>query len=171
MWGLVKGIVENVVSNLHKKSSVLFLGIDGAGKTTLVEKMLTFVDPSRKQKTILTTMGQNIDHCERDSVMITFRDLAGKAILRNLWHQYINDSNIMFYVVNGSQFDRVHESRKAFDEISPEFSGKIAIIFLNADKSILDVFPSAALHTRFFIDINNSKEIELLFNYIVSHAE
>ena len=171
MYGLLKGIVENVVSGMHKKVSVLFLGIDGAGKTTLVEKILTFLDPKRKPKTILTTMGLNVENASRGSVKITFRDLAGKQILRNVWHQYLNDANVMIYVVNGDQMDRIHESRKAFDDISTEFQGSIAFVFLKADNSIVNFFPTAELHTRFFINADEPKEIELLLNYIVSKAE
>ena len=171
MWGLMRGIVETVVSGLHKKVSVLFLGIDGAGKTTLVEKILTYLDPTRKPKTILTTMGLNVENVEKGSIKITFRDLAGKPILRNLWHQYINDANVMIYVVNGDQMDRIHESRKAFDEISTEFHGSIAFVFLKGDKSLIDFFPTAALHTRFFLNLDEPKEIELLYNYIASKAE
>lgn len=170
MWGLVKGIAEEIWNKYHKKASVLFLGIDGAGKTTLVEKLLKYADPSRKDKAILPTYGLNSEDIAKDSTILRFWDLAGKQIFRNVWKSYLADADVLIYVVNGSQMDRIHETRKAFDEIYTEFKGTIAIVFLKADKSILGVFPSANLCTHFFIDISKNEDLATLFNHIQSLA-
>ncbi|EAY03680.1 small GTP-binding protein, putative [Trichomonas vaginalis G3] len=170
MYGLVKGIAEELWNKLHKKASVLFLGIDGAGKTTLVEKLLKYADPTRKEKTILPTYGLNSEDISKDSTILRFWDLAGKPMFRNVWKNYINDADILVYVVNGSQMERIHESRKAFDEIYTEFKGVPLIVFLNADPSIINSFPSAHLCTHFFIDVSKIDELGKLFSHLQSLA-
>ena len=162
MFGLVSGIIHEIVDKTISKSSLLFLGIDGAGKTTLIEKIMQAVNPSRKPKTIRQTLGLNTDTINDGKISLRIWDLGGKPDFRNIWNHYLPDATAVVYVVNGSQDTRIHETRKLFDDITCRFSNPIAIVFLNSDKSILDIFPAAERAQIYFIDIENKDHVLVL---------
>lgn len=170
MFELVKGLIDEAMEKKTKKISLLFLGIDGAGKTTLVEKLLEIADPERTPHKILPTMGLNVESHVKNKTRIIFRDIGGKKVMRNVWFSYLDDSSVLVWVVSGNQTDRVQESRKAFDEVFCSYKGIIVFVFLNAKLDTLDEFPPAKSHTRFFVDIDNREEIENLYNFFYSLA-
>ena len=170
MWSLFKGIVTEIVDKSTKKASIVFLGIDGSGKTTLVEKILTHVNPKRKPKTILPTMGLNTETIEDNKIILRFWDLGGRKVIRPVWNDYLDQANALIYVVNGEQLDRIHETRKLFDDITCKYNIIITLIFINSQLNILNIFPSAIRFNYFFIDINNKKDLEILLNWMKTVA-
>jgi small GTP-binding protein len=170
MWSLFSGIFSSIKDKATSKSSVLVLGIDGAGKTTLVEAILQRVIPSRKPKTIRPTNGQNTDTVTDGKTYIRFWDIGGDRHLRSIWKDYLKEATALIYVVNGSQSERIHESRKLFDEVYMNFHGKISVVFFNCDQGILDVFPSAIRGQLFFIGLSNGEHIDLLYQWIKGTA-
>ncbi|KAK8897854.1 Golgi to plasma membrane protein transport [Tritrichomonas musculus] len=171
MFGLVSGIIHEIVDKTISKSSLLFLGIDGAGKTTLIEKIMQIVIPNRKPKTIRQTLGLNTDMINDGKISLRVWDLGGKPDFRNIWNNYLPDATAVVYVVNGKQDTRIHETRKLFDDITCRFTKPMAIVFLNSDRSILDIFPAADRAKVYFIDIENKDNLMLLYEWMKSTAQ
>jgi GTPase SAR1 family protein len=166
MFGLLRGIATELREKATAKSSVLVLGIDGAGKTTVVESLMRLAVPSRKPKTIRPTTGLNTETISEGRLFIRFWDLGGSPSFRSLWRDYLADATAIVYVVNGSQADRLHETRKLFDDIAVDFHRSIAIAFVNADRGILEVFPSADRTTVFFVDLVETGELRRLYEWL-----
>lgn len=171
MFGLISGIIHELIDKTIAKSSLLFLGIDGAGKTTLIDKILQLAIPNRKPKTIRQTLGLNTDMINDGNVSLRIWDLGGKADFRGIWYNYLTDASAVVYIVNGKQEDRIHESRKIFDDISCQFQNPIALVFLHLDQSILNLFPSSERATVFFIDVENKEHITALYHWMKSTAK
>lgn len=171
MFGLVSGIFHEIIDKTISKSSLLFLGIDGAGKTTLIEKIMQNVIPNRKPRTIRQTLGLNTDMINDGKFSLRIWDLGGKPDFRGIWNSYLPDATAIIYVVNGKQEDRIHETRKLFDDITCRFTNPIAIVFLNSEKSILELFPAADRAKVYFIDIENKEDILLLYEWMKSTAK
>jgi len=171
MWGLIKGIVNEIVDRSAFKSSVVFLGIESCGKTSLVEKLMCHVMPKRKHKTILPTMGLNTDTIEDGKIFLRIWDLGGRSMIRPVWDNYLSQADSLVYVVNGSQTEKIHETRKLFDDITCRFDLKIAVVFLNATESIFQVFPSALRFDNLFIDLEKPHDLELLYSWMKANAK
>ncbi|OHS95388.1 small GTP-binding protein [Tritrichomonas foetus] len=172
MYSLVSGIIHEIVDRSISKSSLLVLGIDGAGKTTLIDKIMQLAIPNRRPKTIMQTLGLNTDNINEGKISLRIWDLGGKKDFRGIWYKYMPNATALIYVVNGKQEDRIHESRKLFDEITCSFTNSIVLVFLEADESILNLFPSADRAEKiFFIDITKDEEIRLLYNWMKSTAK
>ena len=170
-YSLFSGIFSSIKDSLTLKTAVCFLGIDGAGKTTIVEHILKYFNPKHHiPSKIIPTMGFITKTVKYQKTVMTLWDIAGKIDFRNIWKSYYSKANVIVFVVNAEQIDRVHESRKLFDNIAIEFNGKICLLFLNATESILQYFPSADKGYVFFADIQNNHDIETLSRWLLSTA-
>lgn len=170
MFTLVSGIAKSIIGKTIAKTSVLILGLDGAGKTTLLEKLLTFIRPERKPKVVKPTMGLNTELIEDGKTSIRFWDLGGKECFRAMWFNYLKSATALIYIVNGSDEKRINETRKLFDELSLKFNGPTAIVFLNTDEDILQVFPSADRGSIFLMNFTENSHLQSLYNWILQTA-
>lgn len=172
MFTLLNNIRNKIVDSNTFKTSVLLLGIDGCGKTTLKEAICQFANPARKPKMVIPTFGLNTELIKDGKVQVRIWDLSGKETFRSIWNDYLKEAESVIYIVNGKQNERIHESRKTYDDILCKFNRKIAIIFLNCDKNILDVFPSVdRANAFFFVDMKNSENIQKVYLWIKGNAK
>ena len=164
----MNGIIQKIIDNRTKKTSVLLLGIDGSGKTTLKEALCQFGNPTRKPKRIRPTSGLNTETIHDKNILIRLWDLSGQSTFRSLWDDYLSSADAVIYVVNGAQETRIHETRKIFDDLSCRFDKNLSLVFLHCDRSIFDIFPSADRAKTFFIDIEQRTDINELYEWIKS---
>jgi len=92
---------------LFKKSGkILFLGLDNAGKTTLMGLLkhgrVMTADPTQHVKSEELQMGS-----------ITFKafDMGGHPTVRVCWKYYYPNVDGIIYLVDSSEFERLKESR------------------------------------------------------------
>jgi len=127
MYHLVKGIYENLTR--QEEYSVLILGLDNAGKTTLLEQLKhrysikntkKGVDPGTvdlADARILPTIGQNVGRILFDKVRVKLWDLGGQESLRALWDQYYVDAHAVVFVVDSTDTGRIEECRDQLEDI------------------------------------------------------
>ena len=91
---------------VNKKAKIVFLGLDDAGKTTLLlrlkEDVMKQMDPTQQPYSEELTMGK-----------ITFKawDLGGHEAARKTWRNYVSDVDGIIYLVDSSNAKRFEESR------------------------------------------------------------
>ena len=91
---------------VNKKAKIVFLGLDDAGKTTLLlrlkEDVMKQMDPTQQPYSEELTMGK-----------ITFKawDLGGHEAARKTWRNYVSDVDGIIYLVDSSNVKRFEESR------------------------------------------------------------
>jgi len=117
MFSLLHGTYKYLFA--PKRFAVVILGLDNAGKTTLLEKtkqILTdgpTIDPSR----IIPTVGLNIGNVHVNKVEINFWDLGGEAGLRGIWNRYIEDANAYIFCVDATDESRFDEALRVFNDL------------------------------------------------------
>ncbi|MHA1304942.1 MAG: ADP-ribosylation factor-like protein [Candidatus Heimdallarchaeaceae archaeon] len=92
------------------KYSVALLGLERAGKTSLVKKLL-------KQDDIVTrpTYGVNIESYQYRDLNFTCFDLGGHAPFRlSLWKKFIERADGILYLVDSADHSRFEESKQTF---------------------------------------------------------
>eukprot|EP00741_Cyanophora_paradoxa_P005181 tig00000852_g5021.t1 len=131
MFSLLWGLWEYFTSKAEFQ--VLILGIDHAGKTTLLEKMKgIFADiEGLAPDKIAPTVGLNIGRFEVGNVKLIFWDLGGQIGLRGIWDKYFAETQALIYVVDSANTNRFDESRSALDELlaDPKLDG-VPLLFL-----------------------------------------
>ncbi|KAL4238198.1 Protein memo1 [Mactra antiquata] len=90
------------------QARILMLGLDAAGKTTVLYKI-------KLNETIATipTIGFNVETVSPvKGLTFTVWDVGGQKKIRGLWHHYYQNSDGLLYVVDSSDRERIEESRE-----------------------------------------------------------
>lgn len=116
MFSLVYGCYEHLFrkEELH----ILIIGLDKAGKTTLLEKLKTlFADlPGLEADKVLPTVGLNIARFEAYGFPLVLWDLGGQAGLRSIWEKYYGESHAVIFVVDATDRQRLAEAKSCLNK-------------------------------------------------------
>ncbi|TDL26021.1 P-loop containing nucleoside triphosphate hydrolase protein [Rickenella mellea] len=133
MYHLLKGLHEYLTRK--EEFSVLILGLDGAGKTTFLEKVKNLYTglPSLPPDKIGPTVGQNMGKISLPSTILQFFDLGGQSGIRSIWHRYYDDCHAVAYMVDAADIDRLNEGWEVFDSIlsSPQILNVPLLLLAN----------------------------------------
>eukprot|EP00178_Gracilaria_changii_P001598 TRINITY_DN1221_c0_g1_i1.p1 TRINITY_DN1221_c0_g1~~TRINITY_DN1221_c0_g1_i1.p1 ORF type:complete len:107 (-),score=7.60 TRINITY_DN1221_c0_g1_i1:241-561(-) len=99
--GLI-GILRNLRKNKKEELRILVLGLDNAGKTTIL-KSLSNEDIS----TITPTQGFNIKNLTHDKFKLNVWDIGGQKALREYWGNYFTNTDALVYVIDSADTKRV----------------------------------------------------------------
>ncbi|CAA2997346.1 ADP-ribosylation factor-related 1 [Olea europaea subsp. europaea] len=98
---------------------VLILGIDKAGKTTVLEKLKSQycnVEGLPADR-IVPTVGLNIGRVELSNTKLIFWDLGGQPGLRSIWEKYYEEAHAVIYVVDAASPSRFEDSKSALEKV------------------------------------------------------
>jgi len=116
MYHLLKGFYQyyNQPPRFPTRN-ILILGLDNAGKSTLLEMIKsTYSTTIFQPENIRPTVGQNIGRITvGDSVRLNmaFWDLGGQESLRRIWEEYYRESDALIFVVDATDKGRIEECK------------------------------------------------------------
>ena len=118
---------------MNKKAKIVFLGLDDAGKTTLLlrlkEDVMKQMDPTQQPYSEELVLGKIINNVGK----IRFKawDLGGHEAARKTWRNYVSDVDGIIYLVDSSNAKRFEESRIELQGVleMPELQ-KVPIVIL-----------------------------------------
>ncbi|KAG7196033.1 uncharacterized protein KQ657_000041 [Scheffersomyces spartinae] len=84
---------------------VLVLGLDNAGKTTIVKKA-----QDEDTEGVSPTMGFQIDTLVYHEYTLNMWDIGGQTSLRGFWGNYFDQTDVVIWVVDGMSLERLRES-------------------------------------------------------------
>ena len=111
MGNLFNKLRHVYASFANEDARILMLGLDAAGKTTILYKL-------KLNETVssIPTIGFNVETVSPvKNVTFTVWDVGGQDKIRPLWKHYFNNTEGLVYVIDSSDQTRVSESR---DELS-----------------------------------------------------
>ncbi|KAM6923526.1 ADP-ribosylation factor-like protein 9, partial [Xenentodon cancila] len=94
-------------------TQVLVLGLDGAGKTSLLH---CFSIGSLEQD-VQPTQGFNAVSISKDNLHIEFLEIGGKEGLRPYWQRYMSKALLLVFVVDSSDPERFPVAKKHLHEV------------------------------------------------------
>ncbi|KAH3759327.1 ADP-ribosylation factor 6 [Pelomyxa schiedti] len=112
----------------EKAMNVVMVGLDGAGKTTIVLKF-----KGAPNTTTSPTLGFNVDKIIYKKAKFAIWDLGGQEKYRYMWKDYFNDVQALIYVVDSDDRARIQEASTEFQNIllTKELVGVPILIFAN----------------------------------------
>jgi ADP-ribosylation factor related protein 1 len=106
--------------------NILILGLDNAGKSTLLEMIKSLYSTTLFQPdNIRPTIGQNIGRItvgETVKLVLAFWDLGGQESLRKIWEEYYRESDALIFVVDATDRGRIEECKDTLGTCVSEFS-------------------------------------------------
>ena len=115
-----------------RESRILLLGLDAAGKTTILYKF-------QLNETICTipTVGFNVERVEYKNLEMTMWDVGGQTKLRPLWRHYYHNTDALIFVVDSNDRDRVCEARDELHHILSDDMMSSCSVLVYANKQDL----------------------------------
>ncbi|EGR33158.1 hypothetical protein IMG5_060510 [Ichthyophthirius multifiliis] len=96
----------------QKEIRLLVLGLDNAGKTTIL-KALSNEDIT----TIKPTHGFNIKNLTHEGFKLNVWDVGGQKALRTYWQNYFENTDALVYVIDSSDSKRLNESGEELQKL------------------------------------------------------
>lgn len=105
--GPVLGRLFEACRRIEKR--VVLLGLDNAGKTTAVYRLLL----GKKIDTI-PTVGFISEEIRHHQFSLILWDIGGQSRIRKLWKHYVESADALIFVVDAQDRTRMKEARVAF---------------------------------------------------------
>jgi len=108
---------------------ILMLGLDAAGKTTILYKLKL-----GQSVTTIPTVGFNVETVTYKNVKFSVWDVGGQDKIRPLWRHYYTGTQALIFVVDSADRDRIDESRQELHRIVNDREMRDVIILVFANK-------------------------------------
>lgn len=112
----------------RKQMKILMLGLDGAGKTTVLYGLKL-----GEVVTTVPTIGFNVERVEYKNVSFTVWDVGGQERIRQLWRFYFDNVQGLIFVVDCSDTERVKTAVEELLSIlnEPTLRDVVLLVFAN----------------------------------------
>lgn len=108
---------------------VLMLGLDAAGKTTVLYKLKL-----DQPVTAIPTVGFNVETVTFKNVKFGIWDVGGQDKIRPLWRHYYTGTQGLIFVIDSSDRERIEEARQELYRIAMDRSMSEVPILIFANK-------------------------------------
>lgn len=111
---------------------VVILGLDGAGKTSILSAMrgITLSGPP------IPTIGFNVESLEYKNLVFTLWDVGGQQKFRPLWKHYYHNTQAVIFVVDAGDRSRFEEAQNELSKIANERELKDVLFLIYANKQV-----------------------------------
>eukprot|EP00192_Tetraselmis_astigmatica_P015541 CAMPEP_0117666230 /NCGR_PEP_ID=MMETSP0804-20121206/10257_1 /TAXON_ID=1074897 /ORGANISM="Tetraselmis astigmatica, Strain CCMP880" /LENGTH=173 /DNA_ID=CAMNT_0005473745 /DNA_START=129 /DNA_END=649 /DNA_ORIENTATION=+ len=116
------------VKKKEKEMRILMVGLDNAGKTTIVKRM-----NGEDITTISPTLGFNIKTMQYKNYRLNVWDVGGQKTLRSYWRNYYEQTDGMVWVVDSGDVRRLQDCKQELHNLLREekLAGATLLIFSN----------------------------------------
>ncbi|MEW5300541.1 MAG: hypothetical protein WDW36_003468 [Sanguina aurantia] len=115
-----------------KEARILVLGLDNAGKTTILYRLQV-----GEVVSTIPTIGFNVETVTYKNIKFQVWDLGGQTSIRPYWRCYYPNTQAVIYVVDSTDTERISTSREEFHAILEEEELRDSLILVYANKQDL----------------------------------
>ncbi|KAA1093040.1 ADP-ribosylation factor, Arf Arf6 [Puccinia graminis f. sp. tritici] len=116
----------------NKEMRILMLGLDAAGKTTILYKLKL-----NQSVTTIPTVGFNVETVTYKNVKFNVWDVGGQDKIRPLWRHYYTGTQGLVFVVDSQDRERIEEARQELHRILSDREMKDCLLLVFANKQDL----------------------------------
>jgi len=126
------GNIFPMLVSTEKEKRILMVGLDAAGKTTVLNKL----KPGEIVTTI-PTIGFTVETVQYKKIDFTVWDVGGQDKIRPVWRYSYSNINGLIFVVDSNDRDRIHEATDELQKILKEDELKDVVLLVFANKQDL----------------------------------
>ncbi|CAD8093732.1 unnamed protein product [Paramecium sonneborni] len=112
-----------------KEMRILMVGLDAAGKTTILYKLKLGEVVSS-----VPTIGFNVEKVEYKNISFTVWDIGGQDKLRLLWRHYFTGSQGIIFVIDSSDKERINVAKEELGRLMSDDELRDASLLILANK-------------------------------------
>ena len=133
--GNIYSNVSSLLSRLWgaKEVRVLILGLDGAGKTTILYRLQI-----GEVVTTIPTIGFNVETVSYKNIKFQVWDLGGQTSIRPYWRCYYANTDAIMYVIDSQDQDRVGIAKEELLAMLEEEELKNSSLLVMANKQDME---------------------------------
>lgn len=98
-----------------KESRILILGLDNAGKTSVLKKL-----SNEDIAHIMPTQGFNMKSITHDQFKLNVWDIGGQRAIRPYWRHYFENADVLIFVVDSADKRRLEEAELELSQLLEE---------------------------------------------------
>lgn len=137
-WSFILFTMGSVLSYFRsffggKELRILILGLDGAGKTTILYRLQV-----GEVVTTIPTIGFNVEQVTYNNLKFQVWDLGGQTSIRPYWRCYYANTDAIIYVVDSVDRDRMGISKHELVSMLQEEELRGAVLAVLANKQDMD---------------------------------
>lgn len=113
----------------NSEARILMVGLDAAGKTTILKKLTL-----NETVSTIPTIGFNVETVSPcKGVTFTVWDVGGQEKLRPLWRHFFQNTQGLIFVLDSSDLERISEARQELSNVleNPEMEGVPVVVIGN----------------------------------------
>lgn len=116
------------VKEKEREMRILILGLDNAGKTTIVKRL-----KGEDVHTISPTLGFDINTLEFDQFKLNLWDVGGQQTIRAYWRNYFEQTDGIIWVVDSADVMRMTDCREELERLLQEerLAGATLLVLAN----------------------------------------
>ncbi|KNC85539.1 hypothetical protein SARC_02300 [Sphaeroforma arctica JP610] len=151
MYTLTKGSYKYLFQK--DEYYVVVIGMDNAGKSTLVERFKATYNKNYRgfrPETITQTIGLNVARFGVSSVKLVLWDLGGQQDLHSIWEKYFAEAHGIIYVIDAADRQSLDQSRLAYNKMLQNADlADIPLLILVNKLDVPDPVPLADINAMF----------------------
>jgi len=126
---LLSKVFENLFGS--KEVRILILGLDNAGKTTILYRLQNESDEAVQT---IPTIGFNVETLQYKNIKFQVWDLGGQTSIRPYWRCYYPNTDAIIFVVDSADAERMPVARGELAAMLEEEELRDAILLVFANK-------------------------------------
>ena len=137
---------DGAAGEADNDKKVLFLGLDNAGKSTLLFQMR-----DNEFKETVPTVGLNVEQIKFRGTNFTLWDVSGQAT--RLWKHYFDKIHAVVFVVDSSDMDRLAKARSLLHKcINDAELSKVPILVYANKQDVKEAHPAQEIEAEMKLD-------------------
>ena len=115
---------------------VLFIGLDGAGKTSIITKLKDF--KRGEQVEIFPTAFINCARIAFNNKKFNCVEVSGLKRYRKVWKNFYNEVDGIIFVIDGTDVGRMHVIKSLIQDLDNNLEKNIPVVFMVNKQDIVD---------------------------------
>ena len=115
---------------------VLFIGLDGSGKTSIITKLKELKDGELKE--IYPTPFIECSHITYNNKIINCVEVSGLKRYRKVWKNFYNEVDGIIFVIDGTDVGRMKVVKELIQDLDKNLDKIIPVVFMVNKQDIID---------------------------------